>query len=489
MKTLNKLFAIIIGLICIVNATQSQTLSKEQMESDLRFLQEHVHKYFYPLSLLERRTGINVDDEYKKLHAEITQTTSIEEFTHIIRQGLNMLMDGHSQIIPKAALYGYIHPDYYLSSIGNASLSDTLNADYYYSIITDSIQPKVKTGLRARFMNGDYYNARPFISNNGIPILAGEKISAINGIPMNQFIEDNYLKMYYMYWDPISKKKFSTLFTLVFPLLNIEKYSLTIGDKDIELETGKTVEGLQREHPTSSFSRNVILIDSTILYIRMPQMYDSEWYINELLRIYTPNVEKIVIDVRDNSGGSDGVWAELLRKIIDKPLTYTYHVGINHNETIEKALLSTFSDFKMTRKGDKTEIFNETVEVPDSNSIHFKGKIYVLQNEWSYSAATALSSVAMQNENMVVVGAPSILIGGYTLPAIAFKLPNSGLAFTLAFSADISGGENNPYMDKVEVEILENDIQAYTDKILNYDCYSKDYLSTKDELIKYVKSH
>lgn len=37
-----------------------------------------------------------------------------------------------------------------------------------------------------------------------------------------------------------------------------------------------------------------------------------------------------------------------------------------------------------------------------------------------------------------------------------------------------------PHMDKVEVEISEEDINIFADKILNYDCYSKEYLSTKD---------
>ena len=41
-------------------------------------------------------------------------------------------------------------------------------------------------------------------------------------------------------------------------------------------------------------------------------------------------------------------------------------------------------------------------------------------------------------------------------------------------------------MDKVEVEISEEDINIFADKILNYDYYSKEYLSTKDPLIRYV---
>jgi len=116
------------------------------------------------------------------------------------------------------------------------------------------------------------------------------------------------------------------------------------------------------------------------------------------------------------------------------------------------------------------------------------GKIYVFQDEYSYSAATALSSIAWQNDNIELVGARSSLIGGYTLPAIAFKLPNSGIVFTLAISADLTGGKNNPYMDKVKVEIPE-DIDTYIDKIMNFDQYSDEYLLNRDVLVKYVREN
>lgn len=463
-----------------------QALTQKQMQDDLLFLQNHIHQYFSPLPLLEQRTGIHVDGEYAKLKKEITSTTSIEAFTQIIRQGLNMLNDGHSQIIPKFSLKNYIAPDYYLASIGNVSLADTINADYYYKLATSS-QTKAKINIMVKYINGVYYNIRPF-EVDGMTFNAGERISAINGIPMNQFIKDNFSKMYYLMWDPISSTYYSRLFTAALPLLGMDKFILTIGNKDVTLKVGDEVKMLQQRHMQSNY-RKMMLICNDILYIRMPEMSDANWYVSELFRTYTTNVRKIVIDVRNNAGGNDGVWIDLLRKIIDKPLKYTYHVGMNHNEAIEKAVTSSFPKLRILRKGAKTELYRQTVEQPDSNSIHFKGKIYVLQDEYSYSAATALSSVAWQNKNIELIGAPTACIAGYTLPAIAFKLPNSEIVFTLAFSADLAGGKANPYMDKVKVPVLENDIVAYSDKVLNHDCYSLEYLANNDKLIEYVKQH
>jgi len=492
MKSINKHLPIckyfwFVFLICLVNSPiQSQTFSQKQMQDDLSFLQEYIHQYFFPLALLEQRTGINVDNEFKKLSDEITSTTSIEDFTQIVRQGLNILNDAHSQIIPGFSLVDSVSPDYYLSSIGNVSLADTTNADYYYRLL-NQMSGKVKINIMTKYMNGEYYNIRPFMYN-GIRIDAGEKIDSINGIPMNQFVGDNSTKMYYLCWDPSSQKYYSRSFPMALPLLGIDKFTLNIGGNQITLSLDTTVETLQERHSQTNYG-NMMLIDNNILYIRMPAMSDREWYISELLRMYTPNIEKIIFDVRGNSGGYDGVWIDLLRKIIDKPLEYKYHVGMNHNQDIENSILSSFSELKMIRKEDKTGMYRQTLHFPDSNSVHFNGKMYVLQDEFTYSAAAALASVALQNENMEVVGTPSAMIGGYTLPAIAFKLPNSGIVFTLAFSADLTGGEKNPYMDKVEVEILENDIDVFVDKMLNYDYYSEEYLLNKDKLIKYVREN
>ena len=160
----------IIFLLCLVsNPIQSQTLTKKQMQDDLLFLQGHIHQYFSPLPLLEERTGINVDKEFKKLYGEITATTSIEEFTQIIRQGLNMLYDGHSQIIPGYSLKNYASSEYFLSTIGNVTLADTTNADHFYRLTTEYVNSRVKINLLTKYMKGDYYNILPFTYNE-IPV-------------------------------------------------------------------------------------------------------------------------------------------------------------------------------------------------------------------------------------------------------------------------------------------------------------------------------
>lgn len=465
------------GTIC-----WGQALTQKQMQDDLLFLQNHIHQYFSPLPLLEQRTGINVDGEFYQLRQKITGVKSEEEFVEIVRQGLNILSDGHTGLQNKQRIKWYVSNSY-LSPLGNVSLVDTLHADYYFSLENDSIYSRVKCGFWPKYINGKYYIFRSF-AYNGVSIKAGAEIKAVDGVAINRFIQEHRSQLYRPMWDVTNKQWFDEYFIFAMPLMGKNKFSLTFDNQLIDFDSAKSLENLQSLHYQDN-SPKMSILNNDILYIYMPSMMDANWYINELLRIYAPNVKKIVIDIRSNSGGDDSVWAKLLRKILDKPLTYSYSVGVNHNVRLEKAI-SSFGKIKVT--GNAAVLTNNVTLLPDSNSVHFKGKIYVLQNRYTYSAASALSSLAMQSRNMQLIGEPSALISGYTFPAILFKLPNSGIVFSLAFSSDLTGGKANPYMDKVNVN-LELNINEHIDKVQNNDYHSDNYLMNKDKLIQYVKTH
>ena len=125
---------------------------------------------------------------------------------------------------------------------------------------------------------------------------------------------------------------------------------------------------------------------------------------------------------------------------------------------------------------------------PDSLTLGFNGHIYIFQDKSTYSAASAFVSAALQNkERFTVIGELSSFISGYTFPAIFFTLPNSKLVFSLGFSTDLTGGNDNPFMDKVDVLIKEQ-IDEYIGKLFYYDSFSTEYLTQKDRFIDFVKN-
>ncbi|MPM16743.1 hypothetical protein SDC9_63124 [bioreactor metagenome] len=483
MLMINKVFFILVICLCHISMIYCQTLTKDQMLEDLNFMESKIKQYYIPLPLLENRTGVCFVEEFNFLKSKITKDEPIENFVELVRQGLNIINDPHSQIVRKDQIKWYV-PNSYLSAVGNVTLKDTISADYFHSLVSDTIYSKIKCQILVKYINGSYYNVRPFGYENLI-VDSGEQITAIDGVPMNDFVNKYRNMMLFTSWDPILKQWFCESFKVSLPLIGKTQFTLTVGGKDLKLDCGKPLTILSREF-TKSYSPQVYLIDNNILYIRMPMMMNVDWYREELLKKYTPDVKKIIIDIRDNGGGDDSVWQDLLKVIINKPLTYQYKVQIPNNDTLIHCVHS-FGDIR--RIGNNVYVESDRVIEPDSNSINYDGKIYILQNKYTFSAAAALSSVAWQNPDLILVGEPTVTISGYTFPAIMFKLPNSQVVFNLAFSCDAVGGSSNPFMDKVEVQIAEDaDIKGYVDKIMNYDYYGLDYIMNKDKLIKYIKS-
>ena len=95
----------------------------------------------------------------------------------------------------------------------------------------------------------------------------------------------------------------------------------------------------------------------------------------------------------------------------------------------------------------------------------------------------------MQNKDRITVtGKSSALISGYTFPGIVFKLPNSKIAYKLSFSYDLSGRTENPYMDKVDIEIQEG-ICEYLSKLYEYDSSNTEEFIKRDSTIHVNSTH
>lgn len=451
------------------------------MLEDISFLKTYIKNYYTPLSLVEKRTGTSINNEFARINSSISKEESIEFFLEKVRECLNSINDPHSGIVNKSKIKWFVSNSY-LSPASNVTLKDTLNADYFVSCLSDSVFSKIKCQFACKYIDGKYYNLRAFEYDNKT-FESGEIVSKIDGIPINDFINKNRVKFYFTNWDPIYKQWYCELFKATLPLIGKQQFTLTIGNKTVKLDCTKPINILAKEHSKTNHP-NIFKVDSATLYIRMPIMMNNDWYINELLKFDTTDIKKIIIDIRDNPGGDDSVWQDLLESIIDEPLHYTYNVQI---PIIMKSLetLKEFGEIKV--KDNEAYVEKQRVLHPNKKSIRFSGNIYILQNKYTYSAAAALASVAMQSNRLILIGEPSTAIAGYTFPPIMLKLPNSGVVFNLAFSFDKTGGEKNPFMDQVE-KYIRSDVPSndYLNSLMNLDIYSQDFISHKDSLVGYV---
>lgn len=483
MKNIAAFLFLFLGIAPLFGQGQVTHLTKQQMLCDIDTLESIIRRYHYNLPLLEQRTGTSVAKVFDELRNSITDKSTMFDYVDAVRQGLSCLNDGHTSIAGKSSIKWYLTSRYsYLSKVGNAQLSDTLQASDYQSLVPDSIFSMSKSGFRAKYIDGKYYNVRPF-TFNGKLIAAGEEITAVDGEAIGSFVHKNYSKLLFLRWDPYRSSWYSDYFSLALPYLGKKQLTLSIGSTKVLVNTEKLLDNLQKE-PYSLTSSGKVLVLGDILYVYIPSMMNAEWYIQEIKKLYSPAIKKVVLDIRGNGGGDDSVWVAILENLIDKPFSYRYSVGMNYSKAVQDAI-SSFGNVKVN--GKYMVVNQERIITPSISSVRFGGRIYVLQDKDSYSAAAALASAAMQNtKRMTVIGERSSLISGYTFPALLFSLPHSRLAFTIGFSSDQTGGISNPYMDMVEVDARDS-ISDYLDKRFKYDCHSEEYLNNYDRLIQLVK--
>ncbi len=461
-------------LPCIL---QGQNLTNNKMAADFDQFVGIVDNYFRAKDVVEQRTQTNITDELKRLKDECNFISTDVEFADLIRKSLNILCDKHAAIANANLVKMYVSQFSEIANFGDITLTDTLNADYYYDSTYSGVMLKMKCGIRAKYIDGEYYNIRPFVYNGNI-VASGEIISAFNGIPVSEFVAQNRYKLYNLSWDEKNSEWYSELFWLNKEVITNNKFSLTIGEKEVALDSRKTVDITEKFKQFSS-TPIVTAFNIDILYIRLPVMSNSQWYIEQITKQFNSDIKKIIIDIRGNRGGQDKVWHEILSTLICDTVSVKTDISINDNEATKKILPL----FKL----DSFQIVNTAEIFPGPQSISFDGTIYIFQDSDTYSAASSLSSLAFQMENVVLVGQPLSHIGGRGLTPLIFRLNNSGIIFRMPFTLDLSGSKVNPYMNKVEIEINQN-AEEYLD-MLHENQYEIGYIENKDKMVEFVRKH
>ena len=238
----------------------------------------------------------------------------------------------------------------------------------------------------------------------------------------------------------------------------------------------------------TTYSNNIItenIIKDKLAYIKIKSLIGVE-YINqdrELVYNYLESIKDypfLIIDIRGNGGGDSRYWQEfLLPRIIDKKYETKNYLLIKSGELNKKIFEqmyfnkdvktfldnSSFSDDvkKILSDFDGYRIGDLSVE-PSEDSIHFKGKIYLLVDNGVYSSAEMLASFCKETKLATLVGSRTAGDGiGFDPMQVA--LPNT--AFVLRFSNNMgvteSGSINelDQTMPDIIVQESEEDKTGY----------------------------
>lgn len=493
---------IILFLTSNIIFSHSQTLvSKAEMYEDYDFMVNCIKESNPHLELFDSLMSHSIVEKLIENRRGLDTITDELNFFLLLQKSIGLIPEVHAKFIYPDKLnensYSYykkIYPHYFTNE--NMAISNEVNS------IIDSIASKRLTfhfpNLNLTYINGDYYTISPVAvidEKDTIHIPVGSRLTHINGEKTNVFLKKNQDDYYFSdknCYDVINHSFYN--FYVHSPssyILSKTNYYLGFQLKnstDVKI-IHFSGEGVKRHYNRlnklgeiqESAKPKVELFDS-ILYIRMPNMdaTDTTYYINTINdKALGKEISKVVIDIRNNPGGSDYTWRSVLSHIIDQKLYYKINIGFRANHSNFTYLRKPIEEYPLyhdsTLNADFRLICSDSESsdsiLPSNNSINYSGEIYLLANKNSWSSACAFIEFGNMVDNIVTIGEPRGRLGGFGVDPELFQLPNTKLIFKMLTTIQIPCDKSkiqNYFWDNCEINVdltpsFENILFEYSD--------------------------
>jgi len=272
---------------------------------------------------------------------------------------------------------------------------------------------------------------------------------------------------------------------LFFEYGTIESWHLSIKAKDGVINS-YTIPSL----PLTEFTADepVATIEREKHYRFIPE-YDAalikfyKWQEPEKLKLFwdkafrdisEKNVSNLIIDIRENTGGSDQCFHPLLEHLTHKPFRLYDRVEMKivpqAQERIEQLRRDIPEVFENKEEGDIV-VFELPFQTPADNRFRFAGRTFVLIGRRSFSASTVFASIVKCFKIATLVGEETGDPTTLYADSIHFKLPNSDLEACVASKLLVTAcGQLNGrgVIPDYEVKQKPEDIAKGVDTVLQF---------------------
>lgn len=230
-------------------------------------------------------------------------------------------------------------------------------------------------------------------------------------------------------------------------------------------------------------------LNSFVAYIGLSNFAQNQVEIEDIARFikWNSQVPNLIIDVRNNGGGVEEVLEKLYSYIAGEPMVLQGYSKVNKRGGFECFKYSSnysvgfelFPDFKPEGGRDGFYQYPESEKKVEPDSVvNYKGRVYVLTNESSASAATLFPALLVRNHRGVVVGRET-RTAYHFMNALKFAeicLPNSRISIRLPLVEIYFDTVVNPrvpfgrgVIPDYEVPLTLDEINyTHGDAILNY---------------------
>lgn len=208
--------------------------------------------------------------------------------------------------------------------------------------------------------------------------------------------------------------------------------------------------------------------------IEFNSFYDIEKFTRFLKETFSQirqeNVPNLIIDIRNNPGGSSSIGDELLKYLTDKPFRQFEKVQIR----MSRQLFEVQPDFTISHPdveiGSIVKV-EENVKKAENNPLIFKGRVFVLIGPKSASSSVSCASAIKHFHIGTLIGQETIdttVSYGDCVPA---KMPNSGLDFKVACKRFVCAGgkeDGRGVIPDYEVKQKPQDTAKGVDTVLQF---------------------
>ena len=355
---------------------------------------------------------------YKECYPSLDEIVTEEQFYAFRDSSLNLIGDGIT------------YDDFYM--IVRSSTSARLAHDSHISVLDENpLRSKINyhPHLLLEILNGEVFVAR---APRELEHLIGKKVSALDGEPASDVIDrvGKYMTLYDLenksYRDMVALTASNYIYKFDYSKPRTSKIEFTDGTSYIDEWSRYSVGYVPVAGENTAYVRNLKrnyfnnytferLNDSTAFFslatfelnrVELDAIRDSI--------IAISGVPNLIVDLRNNPGGSIEVINELLSYFLTEPsVPLNSYKKVNSNTTYESFKYSNnhskdeimFGDYVPMKDKAGYYLFPESpaIIMPDS-LVNYPGRLYLLTDETSVSAATDFPAKIVRNHRGVTVG-------------------------------------------------------------------------------------
>ena len=193
------------------------------------------------------------------------------------------------------------------------------------------------------------------------------------------------------------------------------------------------------------------------------------------IEISKRNTQDLIIDIRGNDGGSDAFSNYLMAYFADKPFKIASKISMKTSQ-VTKDYWKDFEDHEASEMKEQImtlengTYFDLDIKVtkPRNDSLHYKGKVYLLIDRFSFSMAAAVASIFQDYSFGVIIGEETAQCPSSCTSMHDFLLPNTKIKTHYPKAFGIRPNGDTTSHGVIPDFVVKQDINSDDDQVLEY---------------------